>query len=85
MTKEEQLKAIIEKAEKGGWRPRKYLLPSDSPDWKEAYLEDDYYSVFIFSHDFLKAFAKDLSVTWEKLGKELVASEDRIEYLFKHL
>jgi len=70
MSKEEILKAAIEKAEVNGWRePGRQ---TQNVTWDQI-LESGEYYVDIFSHDFAKAFWKDddeHSEGWELYSRE---------------
>lgn len=59
MTDEEILKKVVKKAIKGGWENHYETLmaPTADKEWLEKYLiASQEYRLFIFSHDFAKAF-----------------------------
>jgi len=85
MNNNDKLKKIAEIALRRGWRG---LFDYTDDGWFEEAAEDDGV-IFIFSHDFLKAYFGEEEVipdvpNWVFRAEGLILAEDRIEYLWEH-
>jgi len=80
---QEKLKAIIEKAVKGGLN----FTCTDDFDWQWFASSDTHYAHILFSHDFAKAFWSDKYYEWDiqLSALALTQPEERIDYLYNFL